>query len=340
MDGIYPADYFYGKKYLEDLRGKITKIGNSPEAKSTLGLHSEICKVFRSFRDLHLTSVALFPDGSIKACEKRSNERVGVNVAGKNAEKPTIGIVEAASKKILVLGMPSFEFTDSVFWEKYIEDFKNLKSEADGIIIDLRGNSGGTDEYPSRIVEILAGKGGEFLGSRDWVVPRDNEVIRALKLNQEYIGILNSKNPDQEAMNNWKVSRGSYKNKSVKFPLPKIEYFEEPASSEPRLGHWEKPIVILQDRNCASTCEYVLENLQAIPTAKSVGQNSAGAYHLVWAKSVFLSRVRLLFYIPTRATTDLSNKNVEGVGLDPKVFVPTGKDAFKVGVKILLEQLK
>ena len=341
LSSIYPAQFLYGNGYLNELNQNILDIAKIKKSQSTDEVRNKICEIFKSHRDRHIQALSYSANGHWTGCYEKGENLIGDNI-GANSDMPSIDSWVVEGKKILVLAIPNLEFSNSQYWAKYISAFKTQKESTDGILIDLRGNSGGSDEYSSQIIDSLSGQGGSNPGSKDWVANRDLEILKVLKLNQEFIDVIDSKTSKEERKLpvDWVNARTKLNHKIISVSDLKPEYDEELPSQKELIGEWKKPIVVLQDRNCFSSCEYAVESLGYLPSTVTIGQNTGGAYHLVWPVDLYLKNVRLRLYIPTRATTDYKGKNVEVIGLAPQIQVPTGTDALKVGLENLISKMK
>jgi len=205
-------------------------------------------------------------------------------------------------------------------------------------IVDLRGNGGGDDTMGFSLAELLNGK------------PVRNPMTK------QYI----SQTPETLAifMNNFKLREIRIKKRGK--PVPK--YYEElraeketeyklavagklppekierdkveqvtaiSKASDSNSKGYEKPIRLLFDGDCGSSCESTIDAFEFVPNVKKIGQNTAGFIHFGNIGYVVLPASKIEVQTPTHYNEFYDGRFVERVGLKPDVYVPDNKNALR-----------
>lgn len=91
----------------------------------------------------------------------------------------------------------------------------------------------------------------------------------------------------------------------------------------------KKPIYILIDATCASSCESTTDFFEFNPLAKTIGENTAGYIHFGNNGNVFLKNSGVNLQIAVSYNSYHDGRFLEKKGITPKIRVPQGQDAMK-----------
>jgi len=246
------------------------------------------------------------------------------------------------NKTALLISITGFPKSTSPVWNGFLDQVKKSLPKADFVVIDMRGNGGGDDSKGYELSTLLAGA----------------------PLKQPYSPQWNSFKPEtyQLFVNTFEYWARQHKEKGEEVPpyivRLKADYIEKRDQSlkgkRPSLGGDEeemlgqdfdyeksikKPIYILIDAQCASSCESTTDYFEFNSLVQTVGENTAGYVHFGNNGSVFLknSGVRLQMAISYSSYRD--GRFIEKKGIAPKLRVPPGQDAMKYAWDDFLRQI-
>lgn len=247
-------------------------------------------------------------------------------------------IDQIGKKKILYISITDFPDSESDVWTGFITSVSALKKNADAIIIDLRGNSGGDDAKGMELAQLLFGH------------PFEHPIIKQYR----------SQTPETLALAVTKIKVGMINKKKLKVQIPPylLKEFEDSQEqyklalsgqlpqeyirtgkgggkrSDPITG-FKKPIYILMDRVCASSCEFTIAAFEWNEYVKRVGENTNGTFHFSNSGMVILPNSKFKVNIPTQYSEYYDQRFIERIGFTPDVKVSAGDDAYAVTKKIL-----
>jgi C-terminal processing protease CtpA/Prc len=253
--------------------------------------------------------------------QKTRSGSVGKNL-NQNPETPwALNFRSVGARRIPVLSLSSFPAAEDDSWNRFKEDVGSVMSSP-FLIIDLRGNTGGSDVMGAWLASRLLGR----------------------KVDSPYAAIHSSTTRETLALsaNNWKLK--TLFNKLQKTPVPayfetrleekvreyhtssssltgeeerQIAYEFEIQNSEPYRGQ----VILLFDAECASSCESVVEFFEQVPRSLTLGENTAGSVHFANAGVLLLPNSQLMVQIPSDFWSYKDGRFIEKVGYPPKVRV-------------------
>ena len=97
----------------------------------------------------------------------------------------------------------------------------------------------------------------------------------------------------------------------------------------------KKPVVILVDRDCGSSCELTVEALQGRPGILVVGQATAGAVHFREVGRVLLPHSHIVVNLGTKFVKYDDGRFIEKMGYKPDIELQNGQDALFEGLNRL-----
>ncbi len=197
----------------------------------------------------------------------------------------------------VVLRTRTFTGAREPLWKRLSALLDQARSAA-GLVLDLRGNRGGSQGIAHRLVARLVDRP---------VVAGEYRYLRT-KILGEKVPII-PKLPADPADPRWTVWRKD-----------RIRPARRP------LG---KPVAVLTDEVCASSCETVARALSAAPGIRLYGRATAGSSGL--PVRVELPESRLIVSLPSWQSRTASGQPVEGRGVSPHVRVPLSIPALQAG---------
>lgn len=182
-------------------------------------------------------------------------------------------------------------FLDSSLSEGKVKFINYIKKNDQNLVIDLRGNNGGDDEFAKHLVESLF--------TVDEHVPVTERIqveslfqkagfIISLMLH-EYSGASEYYKQVSESLAGKKVSEV--------IPYTLDRYTQDFKGKRP--VKFNSKIVLLIDSGCASSCETIVEKLSAHSNSILVGQNTMGALHFSNAVTFMLPNSGIITKVPT-----------------------------------------
>lgn len=243
-------------------------------------------------------------------------------------------------RKIPILSISALPSYEDAVWEGFLDQVKAIKaSSAAALVIDLRGNGGGDDTTgqmladalygavtPSPVQEIMKSETAET-----FALSAGNYFLKAIKLR-------NTGKPVpkhiQSRIDKW----------IGEFQRARLSHISEERSESPRQGEaydstkaFDRPIYLLIDRHCASSCESTLEYFEAFPKAITVGENTGGFIHVGNMGMLWLPHSHLVIQMATDYWKYRDNRYLEKIGYSPKLPCP-GKDALAVALEDFQEK--
>ncbi|MEI3797072.1 MULTISPECIES: S41 family peptidase [unclassified Chitinophaga] len=215
------------------------------------------------------------------------------------------------SPRTSILKLPSFEYR---YLEKIDELISQNRTQIEGsenLIIDLRGNPGGTTDAYQKLLPYISGKsirntGAEFLATQTYI-----GNLEAYKKS------LDKNTPTDEIdkqIDQLKKNLGHFVNFS---DAGKPVYIEnvEPAAKSPR------QVVILADKGTGSSAEYFLFIAKQSRKVKVLGVPSYGALDYGNAYLVDFGCPGYQVFMPTYRAMRLPDYPIDNIGIQPDIYL-------------------
>ena len=215
------------------------------------------------------------------------------------------------SEKTSILKLPSFEHHFLKEIDKLIEDNLSLLENSENLIIDLRGNPGGTTDAYQKLLPYISGKsiqhtGVEFLASQTFLTSLENY--------KKNLGKDESSEVVDKQIAKVKANLGHYYNHDEKGGLNRVQKIDVAAKSP-------KNIVILFNKGTGSSAEYLLFIAKQSKKVKLMGVPSYGA--LDYGNAIFTDfgcqNYQLL--LPTYKAMRLPDYPIDNIGIQPDVYL-------------------
>lgn len=302
--------------------------------------HNDIDEALFLIPDNHLMA---YYNG--KVSKKRQDDiassvgRVGSNNISDPKKVWETRIDRLKNKKILYISIVRFPLKEDQVWNGFISSVSTLMKKADSIVIDLRGNSGGDDSKGMKLATVLFGHPFEHPIKRQYRSQTPETI--ALLTNRFAIPIINLEKQDSQKlleplMKDLNESKDRY-NRSLKGQIP-AEFIRTDKGLGNRadsITGYKKPIYILMDRSCGSSCEFTIAAFEWHSYAKKVGENTNGTFHFSNAGVTVLPNSKFKIIIPSQYSEYYDKRFIERIGLSADVKVVPGEDAYEATKKII-----
>ena len=243
-------------------------------------------------------------------------------------------------KKILYISILRFPRSTSDEWNGFIPSVVSHMKRADSIVIDLRGNSGGDDTKGIELAEVLFGHPIEHPIKRQYrnqtpeTIALAENRIKIETMNYQFNG---EKIPDY-LIEDLRESKERYA-KAIKGEIPP-EYIRTNKGTGNRknpVTGFKKPIYILIDSACGSSCEFTVAAFEWNNYVKKVGENTNGTFHFSNAGIAVLPNSKIKVMIPSQYSEYYDQRFIERIGFAPDIKVAPGGDAYTEAKKIIGE---
>ncbi|MCB9073797.1 MAG: hypothetical protein H6623_09255 [Bdellovibrionaceae bacterium] len=327
LDHAYSGRRFLPKDEFLELRDRIHYISDPVTVQS---LCHQIAYYFQEVSDNHLR--ARFNDRSCFVSRRRQLPNVGSNYYRKQGKIWDVRRQKKKNKMALLISILEFPNSQSQEWNGFMEAIQKQINGVDLVILDLRGNSGGDDTIGRELANFMAG--GEL---KDPYLPQwSSYTPESLQLFINLFTLM-----EQKALAEGKEAPTYVHNLREKFTLEQDAVLDgqkaQEYTSQKDYGEefsfaksQRKPIYILVDAGCASSCESTVDFFENNPLAVTVGEQTAGYVHFGNNGRLVLknSGIQIQMAISYNAYRD--GRFIEKKGIAPKISVPSGHDAFDI----------
>lgn len=305
------------------------------------------------FHDQIDAALFLIPDNHLMAYYKgnvsqkrRDYEQVSTGKVGVNNISDPKNIWETridriGKKKVLYISIVRFPDYESSIWKGFLKAVSTKMKSADSIVYDLRGNSGGDDSIAMDLAEVLFGHRFEH-AIKNQYRSQTPETL-ALTMNRTKLDIINlkyDKQPIPDYLTADLTRTKALYDKALSGQLPP-EFIRNNkgggSRTEPVTGY-KKPIYILMDRSCGSSCEFSIAAFEWNKYVKKIGENTNGTFHFSNAGLVVLPNSKIKVIIPTQYSEYYDRRFIERIGLTPDFAASPGDDAYEVAKKIIIKE--
>jgi len=268
--------------------------------------------------------------------EEKSN--VGRNHSSRSDRPWDISFKKSKRGRVPVLSILALWDSEHPAWSGFLDETKKALAKAPALIVDLRGNGGGDDTRAMQLAKLLYGQ--EFMHPRS-IRQLQSPEARAVRLNSILLQMerarLNGK-PEEPYLREEAARRRADLEESIKGNQERYKLYqkEEGPPFDPKKG-FAKPIMVLIDRECGSSCESLLEALENHPFVKTVGANTGGFVHFGETGKLRLPHLGVLIQMGTKFFSYPDGRFVEKTGYSPKVRVADGKNALDEALALIDE---
>ncbi|SOD15370.1 S41 family peptidase [Pedobacter xixiisoli] len=236
--------------------------------------------------------------------------------------------IKKLTARTTILKLPSFEYQYLKEINELIEQHKELLENTENLIVDLRGNPGGTTDAYKKLLPYIMGKnirntGAEFLATQTYI---DNleRYKKTLDANASTEGI-------DKNIATLKQQLGKFVNFNGGGELVQIQEVEIAAKSP-------KNVVVLANKRTGSSAEYFLFLAKQSKKVKLMGIPSYGALDYGNAYLIDFGCANYQLLMPTYRALRLPEYPIDNIGIQPDVHLDKSvKDWVEFAVKYLEE---
>lgn len=333
----YGGRQYAPKEYFDKA---ITTLRAIPTATNMYDFHQRIDEALFIIPDNHLQSHYLNQVSKIRQdYEDGAKGKVGNNNITDRKKVWEVRLDKVGKKNLLYVSIVRFPFHKSPIWDGFIEALSANLKKSDAMILDLRGNSGGDDTKGMEMAKVLFGHSFEHPISRQYRSQTPETL--ALFANRFAVDIINSNYDGREVSENTLRDLENSKKQynlalSGKLPIEFIRTDKGKGSRSDPVTGYKKPIYILMDKACGSSCEFTIACFEWHGYSKKVGENTNGTFHFSNAGIAVLPNSKLKVLIPTQYSEYYDGRFIERVGFAPDIKVWPGRDAYDEVKKIIV----
>ncbi len=314
------SGYFYKNKLSID-KG-INRLQNSLLSIKSID-PSSLCKLmansFKNVRDMHLT----FKLGGHRCLKVDTPGSVGERKYHSDNKAYVVKVERYKKYKVLIIAVSRFYSPSSTVWEGMLELIDQKINNVDIVVLDVRGNGGGDDAMGYQLAKALT-------GVSNIVTPYGNlyKVVTTAGLQSRWNLFSHLYHNAQSSKEKQFFKSYIEKDKELfansKSQTEMLNKIIDPI----RFSKSIKPTYILQDRECASSCESSVDFFEYIKGVIKVGENTAGYVHFGNLGFVLLPESTIQVNIPSTFNSYRDGRFIEGVGIKPDIKVEKGSDAY------------
>ncbi len=236
--------------------------------------------------------------------------------------------VKKLSNQTTLITLPSFDYPFVNIIQDMLANDRSIIEGSKNLIIDIRGNSGGTDNayelfFPYIMTNPIRNMGVEYLATRTLVNGLQN-YIKTVKNNKERQGEI-------DTIKRW---IGLYEKNMGKFVNLKDSVFStqkvNPAQRSP--SH----VVILIDKRVGSAAESFVMKAKQSKKVKLLGTVTSGGLDYAAARMFDFGCPEYLLQLPTYRSLRLPDYPIDNIGIQPDIYLDK---SIKDWIKFALEYL-
>jgi len=306
---------------------------NSLQTTQVVGMSAiEFCSLLQQksslFNDGHFAVVT-----ENMACNGRLDKKGAVGLAGSNYGKKLdatweLNYFQNGRTRIPILSIHHFSQPQDTAWNGFLEAAKNLRDHEHVFVIDMRGNSGGSDVMGAKLANVLY-DGNPPTPYASIIYGNSREVFESWQNLISIFKIKKERLHEDTSIETQMIE--DYRQKAIlasegKIPPTQLKSFKSDIE-KPGKNHFSGEIFLLIDRSCASSCESTTDFLRSLPFVITVGENTSGAIHYGNVGFVQLPNSKIGFSMGTSYAKYRDGIIHEMTGISPRIQVPSGTDA-------------
>jgi C-terminal processing protease CtpA/Prc len=204
---------------------------------------------------------------------------------------------------------------------------KSKLGKADLVILDMRGNGGGDDTKGYELSYLLAGSKLKTPYLPRWTSQTPESYQLFVNCFDSWIrqDLAENKPPSQYIVD--LKSQYMQMRDNVLAGKPPENQQPDDSTDFDYSKSIKKPIYILIDAHCGSSCESSTDAFEFNKLVKTVGERTAGYVHFGNNGNLFLKNSGINVQMAISYNRYFDGRFIEKVGMEPKIKVPTGSDA-------------
>lgn len=283
-----------------------------------------VAEAFAAFPDRHLT--VTLDNKACRTIPSRPRSRVGVNLARSARRRWTVERRKTGVRTFGIIAISYFPNFADPRWDGFEQAVETLL-DADALVLDMRGNGGGDPTRGLWLVRRLYGGEPPSPVARDLMIESpEAQAMAIVSLRRQ---LARSGTGDVETFVEQRLADAK-RRLAAQLKNPETRTLErrpEPGVPfDPKAG-FARPVSVLIDSGCASACEGMLTALEAHPYVRTVGGRTEGLVHTRRVSEFVLPNSGIVLKMATAYREFKDGRHLEGVGIEPRVPVETGKDA-------------
>lgn len=224
--------------------------------------------------------------------------------------------IRQLSKKTTSITLPSFDYPYVEIIDNLIDQNQNLIENSEYLIIDIRGNPGGTDNayqnlLPYVMTNSIRWTGVEFLATQT--------LVDGLEY---YISTIKDKKEKQDEIKKWrekirlyKENMGEFVNSgNSPFRIQNIEF----------VGKSPKYVAILTDKEVGSAAENFIIAAKQSKKVKIIGTPTYGVLDYGAARKFDFGCSEYELYLPGYRSLRLPEYPIDNIGIQPDIYLDKG----------------
>ena len=317
-----PGDSFgSGIRALKKIRGSL----------SPVELKDHIDSILNRIPDNHLKA-RLGGDPSPERKKAGLQRNVGANAISNPKRKWEVRLDQFNGKNVLYISITSFPSHKDQGWKGFLDQVKSHFANTAAAVLDFRSNGGGDDTMGYALAKLMYG--GEYNHPLNtsylsqvpetFILGANNFRLHQIRMREEgesppaYFDELH----EEYFQKYRKALNGEMDRQAVI-----VEEIRD-LKFNPQLGY-DKPIFILLNGACASSCESTTDAFEPHPLVKKVGAPTAGMIHFGNVGALLLPHSKVQVQIPTKANAYFDQRFIEKRGIQPDCLIPDGQDAYQ-----------
>lgn len=314
---------------LEELKSRANELSSS------VSLCEEIDKILFGLPDNHLHARTQTLGLSRVRLNGERKPSVGSNLL--NTKDATWSIVHrrVGQKSIPILSIVKLPDAEDSAWEGFKPAIENIIATAPALIIDIRGNGGGSDEMPLWLASRLKGKSVE--SPYDVAIKSQTPATFALAVNMSTLKTVQLQRRGATVPEYLQKSRGKFLEfykKAKRNEVPSEDSIKISYETQVQGQPFVRPVYILVDAGCASSCESLLEFFESNPNVRTVGEPTAGSVHFGNMGVLILPASQVIVQMATDFWRYKDGRFIEKIGYKPQVSVSqSGVDALSIALR-------
>jgi hypothetical protein len=262
---------------------------------------------------------------------------VGKNIAIQKKVPWELNYRKAGRDKVPVLSVTSLPQYEDPVWRGFEDTLKKLKLSKTPVIIDIRGNSGGSDARGHQLASYFYGQDHQSSGITR--VVSQTPATFAMRISNDLFQMHQYRKQSQAVPDFLQLHLNKEKEKlngslAGQIP-PELTIPSEKGQPFNSKKAFMRPIYILIDRECASSCESIIEFFENHPKAITVGENSGGFIHFGNVAKFVLPQSQVMVQMASDFWKYDDGRYREITGYEPKIHVKPGEDALQKALALI-----